>query len=401
MRVLYISYDGALEPLGQSQIIAYLKGLSLSSGTEFTLITFEKERYARDKNACKKVFSDLARHNINWVKLTYHKNPYVLSTFFDICLGMFFAVRAMMSKKHDLLHARAYVPALMCFFLKKMFGTKFIFDMRGFWADERADAGIWKKGGMLYKLVKFFEKKFLYSSDVVVILTAKSSGHISGFIRPGTGISVIPCAADLNRFKFYPGASLKMRRRYGLQDKFIFLHAGSLEGWYLVDKMVDFFKIAKKNMSNAHFFILTHSKPDRLLKLIDAKGLNREDFTLEEAAYSDMPFYISAADAGLFFLMPTFSMQATSPTKVAEYLGCGLPIVANTGIGDIEDYVLEGVSGSLVRDFSKNSFDAALAGILNVSKNINTKQQCRKIAQKNLSLDAALSEYTNLYELFI
>jgi len=42
MRVLYISYDGALEPLGQSQIIAYLKGLSLSSGTEFTLITFEK-----------------------------------------------------------------------------------------------------------------------------------------------------------------------------------------------------------------------------------------------------------------------------------------------------------------------------------------------------------------------
>ena len=34
---------------------------------------------------------------------------------------------------------------LIALFCKKIFGTKFIFDMRGFWADERVDGDIWKK----------------------------------------------------------------------------------------------------------------------------------------------------------------------------------------------------------------------------------------------------------------
>ena len=41
MRILYISYNGALEPLGQSQVLAYLRELT-RHGLEFNLLTFEK-----------------------------------------------------------------------------------------------------------------------------------------------------------------------------------------------------------------------------------------------------------------------------------------------------------------------------------------------------------------------
>lgn len=37
--VLYLSYDGLLEPIGQSQILRYLEGLS-RQGVQYTLATF-------------------------------------------------------------------------------------------------------------------------------------------------------------------------------------------------------------------------------------------------------------------------------------------------------------------------------------------------------------------------
>ena len=42
MKILYISYDGVLEPLGQSQILSYLKNLSLSN--KIFLLSFEKKK---------------------------------------------------------------------------------------------------------------------------------------------------------------------------------------------------------------------------------------------------------------------------------------------------------------------------------------------------------------------
>ena len=41
MSVLYLSYDGLMEPLGQSQILPYLR--QLAKGRKITLITFEKK----------------------------------------------------------------------------------------------------------------------------------------------------------------------------------------------------------------------------------------------------------------------------------------------------------------------------------------------------------------------
>ena len=53
-QVLYISYDGMTDPLGQSQVIPYIEGLS-KLGYQFTLISFEKtdrfEKFAMEISA--------------------------------------------------------------------------------------------------------------------------------------------------------------------------------------------------------------------------------------------------------------------------------------------------------------------------------------------------------------
>ena len=40
-RVLFISYNGMLDPLGQSQVIPYLRELA-RAGVRFTLLSFER-----------------------------------------------------------------------------------------------------------------------------------------------------------------------------------------------------------------------------------------------------------------------------------------------------------------------------------------------------------------------
>ena len=47
MNALYVSYDGALDPLGRSQVVPYLEGLA-ARGWRFDLVTFEKERRWHD-----------------------------------------------------------------------------------------------------------------------------------------------------------------------------------------------------------------------------------------------------------------------------------------------------------------------------------------------------------------
>ena len=47
-RVLYISYDGMTDPLGQSQVIPYLQGLT-GKGYHFSLVSFEKKNRFKEK----------------------------------------------------------------------------------------------------------------------------------------------------------------------------------------------------------------------------------------------------------------------------------------------------------------------------------------------------------------
>jgi len=56
-QVLYISYNGMLEALGQSQVIPYLRELS-RRGVRFTLLSFEREAAFKDAgpNSCSELF---------------------------------------------------------------------------------------------------------------------------------------------------------------------------------------------------------------------------------------------------------------------------------------------------------------------------------------------------------
>jgi len=81
-----------------------------------------------------------------------------------------------------IVHARSYVASVIALFLKKFTNVGFVFDMRGFWADERVDGGLWRPDSPLFRVAKWFERQFLLAADDVVSLTHAGVDEIQRFV---------------------------------------------------------------------------------------------------------------------------------------------------------------------------------------------------------------------------
>jgi hypothetical protein len=139
--VLYISYDGMLEPLGQSQVLAYFK--RLAADRRIHLISFEKSDDWANTPERQRIAQDIAAAGIVWHPLRYHKRPTAVATAWDIACGITLGLWLVLRYRLALVHARSYVPAVMALALKRLTGVKFLFDIRGFWADAMVVSGLY------------------------------------------------------------------------------------------------------------------------------------------------------------------------------------------------------------------------------------------------------------------
>lgn len=191
------------DQLGQSQVIPYLAGLS-EKNYSITIISCEK-KVAFEKNK-EKIQALLDNYKISWEPLLYTKKPPVLSTIYDIKKIKDKARQLFTKTEFDIVHCRSYITGMIGLFLKKKYSCKFIFDMRGFWADERVDGKIWDLDNPVYNIIyKYFkrkEKELLLNADYIISLTHNAKEIINSWKlnNEELPIEVIPCCVDMNLF---------------------------------------------------------------------------------------------------------------------------------------------------------------------------------------------------------
>jgi glycogen synthase len=103
---------------------------------------------------------------------------------------------------------------------------------------------------------------------------------------------------------------------------------------------------------------------------------------------------------GLAFIKPCFSKLASSPTKYAEYLGCGLPLIINAGVGDSDALVTEHAAGVLVDDFTEDHYRKAIKHLTPfLDQPGPTRRQMRRVAQQLFDLQSVgVAAYARLYQ---
>lgn len=403
-RVLYISYNGMLDPLGQTQVIPYLRELA-RLGCQFTLLSFERSPALESAGAekLKELQRQLAAKNIEWHWLRYHQKPSLPATAYDVMAGIRLAQRLVRQNRIEMVHARAHIPATIALSLKKQFGIKMIFDIRGLMAEEYVDAEHWKKGGVPYRVTKAMERRALAAADGVVTLTERIWPIIADWegLRGRQVIrEVVPCCTDLQLFRFNADERERRRAECGLRDRFTIVYSGSIDGWYLTEKMADFFGQLLRRNSSAHFLWLTPGNHDRIARIMKERSIAPGNYTVLSVSPRDVPSYLSAGDAGLSFIKPCFSKLASSPTKNAEYLACGLPVVINAGIGDSDTLVTEEGLGALVNEFVEAEYTKAISIIEDLARDPETtRKRAREAAERFFDVrQCGIERYARLYE---
>ena len=390
--ILYISYDGLLEPLGQSQVLGYLKKLAKKYSVH--LISFEKPRAWRDKAVCRQLQNDVKKAGICWYALRYHKNPSAAATAYDIFQGILLATWIVWRHQVEIVHARSYVASVVALFLKKVFGVKFVFDMRGFWADERVDAGSWTRSGRLYRTAKWFERKFLLSADWVVSLShagvaeMQKFPYLQGYMPR---FEVIPTCADLELFHPRDGETTETDN-----GSFTIGWVGAVKGWYLFDEALLFFQALGKRIPKARLWILNRENHSYILDRLSVHGISQELVEIKSVEHGAVADEMARMDVGVFFIMPVFSKRASAPTKLGEFLGCGIPCVGNDGVGDMTQILESENVGVVIRDFDDDREEAVNA-VLSLCADPDVRQRCVRAARKHFSLDDGVAAYDRIY----
>ena len=407
-KILYLTWDGLTDPLGNSQILPYLKGLS-DNEYEIYIVSLEKPfRYKDGQDIIKNM---LVNSNIHWSHETYRGAIKGFSTVVN--LFFFSRLAHTVFKRNDIRfgHARGYIPALVLHWIKRYHGIPFIFDMRGLWPDEKVEGGRWNLHNPIYlityKVFKFLEQVLVRSSDRIVVLTWRAKKIIEQWGNKNNysvKVDVIPCCADLDHFNFINYGNewqLRQRSNYNISESTkVLCYLGSLGSYYMLDEMLDFFKAFENYFHDSTFLFITQDDFKEIIyEQALTKEINHNNIKVLSLQYIDVPKVASIADFAISFIRPTFSKQASSPTKIGELLGLGIPVFINSGVGDL-DYIFDHYKcGVKVFNFTIPDYVSAIAkGNAFLSM---PASDIANVANENFSLDKGIDIYRNIYDDFI
>lgn len=400
--VLFISIDGMTDPLGQSQVIPYLKGLS-QAGYNIHIISAEKEQPMIANEA--KIRELLATANIQWSPIEYQTSPPLVSSVKNIN-NLFSVAEAIHQKTPvSMAHCRSYLPMFAGLRLKKKYGIKVLFDIRGFWPDERVDGGLWKLSNPFWKFIYTYfkrkEKIFFENADHVVSLTEVAKKEILCWDLKNNPIpiDVIPCCADLDHFNYNhydDSQKADLRKELNLREKdFVLTYLGSVGTFYALDEMMTFFKLLKEKKSNAKFLIITASSQDTIWESALKIGIEKEDLRIVKSPREKVPLYLSISDYSLIFYKENFSRKACSPTKLGELMGLGVPSICSPNIGDTTRIIEETHAGCVIQSLDTASFQKVIDEL---NKSDFNKAAIRKKAFLYFDVEEGIKKYIDVYQ---
>jgi glycosyltransferase involved in cell wall biosynthesis len=400
-KVLYLSYDGMTDPLGQSQVIPYLEGL-VKNGYQITLMSFEKkEKLAKLSTHIQSI---LDKSGIKWEPQLFTKRPPIISKMYDVWKLKRKVKELYRRERFDFIHCRSYVSAGAAIQMSRKHKIPFLFDMRGFWVDERVDNGQWDLSKPLYKyLYKSYKKKekaYFSESSHIISLTWKGKEElINVYGVPAEKITVIPCCVDLVHFDYHKinvEAIAAKKLQLGLEPGNVVLtYLGSLGSWYMVKEMLDFFGEMHKAIPSARFLFVTQDPPASIYQLAEQSNVDRKNIIVQPALRSEVPLFLSVSDYCIFFIKNAYSKRASSPTKQGEIMAMGVPLICND-IGDTGKIIQDSGTGAMAADFTVPVYQDIINRLSFLTQ--LKKEDIRAAAFNYYDLQKGISEYSSVYK---
>jgi glycosyltransferase involved in cell wall biosynthesis len=386
---LYLSYTGLLEPLGQSQILAYLE--RLSDNFQFTLVTFEKADDLENKIAINAMRQHCETFGINWLPKRYHHRPRLVGTTFDLAILAYSTWKYSRAGKAKLVHCRSYIPAISAWLVGKFTGTPFLFDMRALWLEEMIDAGRLERNSMLHKALVWIEKRLLHDAGHIVSLTNNAVDYLleEHALLQAEDFTVITTCVDLKRFDQLPPPP---------QDRYLGTMGTVTSGWFHLDWCLRLMKLEKANNPISVFPVITRDPEEKIHACAVSEGLEPDSLVISSCSPIDVPSAIVGMKAGIIFYTASIGDKGRSPTRLGEFLAAGVPVIANRGVGDMAEIVENNRVGVIAEGGEPHQLRTALDSLHELLEDPSLSRRCTNVAKEHFSADHGSDLYDTCYQ---
>lgn len=283
--------------------------------------------------------------------------------------------------------------------LKSIFGKRLriVYDCRAAGAEEFLYIAEHKNRKTLekYEMLKEADRKMAALSDKIFCVSNVLIGYIrklSANSIPQDQFYLYPCSADEHYFRFDKTIREKTRDTLKLTNQTVFTYSGGLQlRWHVPDKIFALFGELRSRFSNSYFLVLT-SDISLAEEYFAQYEIPRKSYRVINVDNREVYRYLNAADFGILLREDHIMNNVASPTKFAEYLMCGLPVIISPGVGDFSQiirktgYGIEYRNPESLKHFSPDKFSPT---------------ECRKAisnyGREHFSKQARLKELMELY----
>jgi glycosyltransferase involved in cell wall biosynthesis len=290
-----------------------------------------------------------------------------------------------------LIHARSYLPAAVAWGVWRVTGVPFIFDIRALWPEELITAGRLRRGSLIHRALERLGWICLRDAAGIVSQTGAAVEHLQARYPKelaGKRITVIPTCADLDRFR--PPETPPEASIYGCVGTV-------LSGWFKTDWLTAFFRAVARHDPKARFEVVTRDDAESVHRQIEPDG-TLDALSVFSANPEQMPLHVQRQTASaMFYAGGETSELGRSPTRMAEILGCGIPVVANEGVGDVARILRRYRVGVIARDCTDNAMDEAVRNLTELRTDPKLALRCRQAAEEVFSLAKGTEAYRSLY----
>ena len=361
MRICYITTDSLAEGVGQSQILPLIKGLN-RNGNKVSIISLEK--HFENQPA---LVSELT--GINWTPLPFGPVGIIGG------LKRIYAITKNIPEA-DIYHARSDISALSLILAKK---GPFLWDVRSLWMEQKVVIG---NKRLRLRLIAYF----WIVIEKLIARRAKAVNTLAESLYPALEQrcgqlpylrSVIPTCVNLREFQFRE-----------MNSKKAVLLSGSLNNFYDIERTEKLL-----NYLGNKGYRLLWCRP----RESSTKDLKVKDLQIVEASHAQMPRYIGDCALGIAICKEDagLSLKGVMPTKIAEFLAVGRPVIVSKGMGDL-DSLLEKYRAGVIAS-SDMALEQVLAQVEEILKDSETSFRCRELAESHFNMGKAIEKYEKTY----
>jgi hypothetical protein len=359
--IVYVSHDSIAEGIGMSQIIPVVIGLA-NKGWNVGIISCEKTEISTE------IKEQLEAVGVNWTALRFGRT----GALGGVGRLIRIAIRLPRARAY---HCRGDLAAVATHLSSR---SPFLWDVRGLWIDQKIVIGSINTNPLIIWLAKRLERIAAKNAAAVSTLTEavypiliKRNPFLTRFH------SVVATCTDLE--KFYFNSKLPIEKKL--------LLSGVFNNYYDIPATGDFISSFREKEK----LKVTWCHGKEALK----SALNVGEDEIKVMKQSEMQSEIASSSFGLAICKQDIgdSLAGVMPTKVAEFLAVGRPVIVSNGVGDLEKLLLSTRTGVVI----KSNMDLAVTELLDLLDDDKTPIRCRALAEQHFSMVNAIDTYNSIF----